>query len=184
MSLQQRVLEVLWKQALIPAKAIGGLFPDVERVALDCCLNALLRANAVILACGNYSAVRPPCAESDEIHVTAPVVKAPAVRIPAPTPLTRRCRECREPKPLTDYPELGPQKRRGKTCNACREALAEKKQQTIVVADRVFEKVRAKRQAALNKATIAKVDLANAEAEIAECDTFLAMYERFAEGAA
>lgn len=181
LSLQQRVLEVLGKQELVPAKTIGGFFPDVERVALDCCLNALLRANAVILACGNYSAVRPPCAESDEIHVTAPVVKAPAVRIPAPTPLTRRCRECREPKPLTDYPELGPQKRRGKTCNACREALVEKKQQTIVVADKVFENVQAKRQEALNKIAVLKVDVANLEAVVGECDQFIELYGRFSD---
>lgn len=182
LSLQERVLEVLGKQSAVPAKEIGGLFPDVERVALDCCLNALLQRNAVILAAGNYSAVRVPGEKPAPIRVTAPALEAITASAAPVEPRTRRCRECREPKPLSDYPEIGPQKRRGKTCNACREMLVQKKQQPVI-ADRVFEIVKARRQAALNRATVLKVDLGNAEAEIAECDQFLAMYERFAESA-
>lgn len=178
MSLQARVLEVLEKQSAVPAKDIGGLFPDVERIALDCCLNGLVQSHAVTLSCGNYSAVRAPGAEPNQIRVTAPVLHAPTAAVTS----TRSCRECREPKPLEDYPEIGPQKRRGKTCAACREALAQKKQHKVM-ADRVYETVKGRRQVALNKVALLKVDLANAEAEVAECETFLAMYERFAEGA-
>lgn len=175
MSLQARVLEVLEKQTLVPAKEIGGLFPDVERIALDCCLNGLVQSHAVTLSCGNYSAVRAPGAEPNQIRVTAPVLHAPTAAVTS----TRSCRECRQPKPLEDYPEIGPQKRRGKTCNACRDRLAQKKQHKVM-ADGVYERAKQRRQEALNRLEVLKVDIANLEAVVGECDRFIELYGRFA----
>lgn len=182
MSLQERVLEVLGKQSGVPAKDIGALFPDVERVALDCCLNGLVHRNVVTLGAGLYSAVRAETAEpvkTVEIKVTAPVLESLGQLVRPIEPRTRRCRECREPKTLDQYPELGPQKRRGKTCNACREVLAEKKKRPVV-ADSVFERVQARRQEALNNLAVLRVDVANWEAVVGECDRFIELYGRFA----
>lgn len=182
MSLQERVLEVLDKQSAVPAKDLMGLFPDVDRNALDCCLNALRRNNTVLLGAGQYSLVRP----ITSIRVTAPVPEpsspAPLAEKPTEEPPTRRCRECRETKPLEDYPEIGPQKRRAKTCQVCRERIAAAKRE-LTISDGVFVKVRQKKQDALNRLTVLRVDIANLEAEVAECDEFIRLYERFSQEA-
>ena len=52
-----------------------------------------------------------------------------------------------------------------------------------VIADRVFENVKAQRQAALNKLALLQVEIGNLQAYISERETFLALYERFAQGA-
>lgn len=176
MSLQERVLAVLQQHGSYPAKDMVGLFPDVDRNALDCCLNALRRNNSVVLGGGNYSLVGERVAP---IRVTAPVVSPPPK---TETPPQRRCRECREAKALEDYPEIGPQKRRGKTCTACRERMAAEKKQQPTVSDGVLERVQARRQEALNRIAVLKVDVANLEVVVGECEQFLSLYQRFAEG--
>lgn len=51
-----------------------------------------------------------------------------------------------------------------------------------VLANHVFERAQAKRREALNRLALLKVDVANVEMAIAECDRFLELYERFAQG--
>jgi len=52
-----------------------------------------------------------------------------------------------------------------------------------VIADRVFERVKAQRQAALNRIAILEVELANERSKFSECEQFLRLYERFSQGA-
>jgi hypothetical protein len=53
----------------------------------------------------------------------------------------------------------------------------------LTIADRVFERVKAQRQEALNKITLLQVEIANLKTVVAERDKFLEMYDRFAQGA-
>jgi len=51
-----------------------------------------------------------------------------------------------------------------------------------VIAERVFERVKSRRQAAVNRIAILEVELANHRSKLSECDQFLRLYERFAAG--
>jgi len=53
----------------------------------------------------------------------------------------------------------------------------------ITVADSVLERVKAQRQEALNRIAVHRVDIANLESKVAECDQFFELYKRLAQGA-
>jgi len=63
------------------------------------------------------------------------------------------------------------------------EVVEEAKTGSIVIANSVLDRVRAQRQDALNRIALYRVDITNLESKVAECDQFLGLYERFAEGA-
>lgn len=186
--LQTRILTTLSEQGTIPAKEIGRWFPEIDRGGLDCGLGALVRSAKIALSGGVYSL---PGRKLQAVVLSA----APPPALKRENPVqdqARICRQCREPKALDEYPLIGPQKRRGKTCNACREEKRAQtaaatnvtpQQQTPTISNHVFELARARRQEALNRISVLKVDVANQEALVAECDQFISLYERFAEGA-
>jgi len=52
-----------------------------------------------------------------------------------------------------------------------------------VIADRVLDRVKAQKQAGLNRIATLEVDLANERSRLGECEEFLRLYARFAQGA-
>lgn len=51
-----------------------------------------------------------------------------------------------------------------------------------VIAEHIFERVKAQRQGSLNRIALLEVDLANERARMQECEEFVRLYQRFAEG--
>jgi hypothetical protein len=130
--LQERVLSVLVERGAVKAKELHHWLAGVDHIALDCALNALLRANKVSLALGSYEVVRlgekdvvrrkgepaPPSAQDE----------AAASLTPA-SPKTAHCIDC-GPKPAEAFQHS----RRGKPHKLCIECARKRQIRGLQIA--------------------------------------------------
>lgn len=209
MNLQERVLALLGEQGRCPAKDMQHSLKGVDHIALDCCLSALLRVNKITLAAGHYDLARPGAKRVGDGEVNPPEGDSstpPAAQRRGeflPPPETQVCNSCKIPKPVCEFRLTNNNGRRAKDCNAChgkrtsaghqvrvesngasgepiRAALVEDigggASKQPVIADRVFAQVKARRENIQEQ-------IQSLGAELQVCDQFIALYEKYAEGA-
>ena len=126
-NLQERILGVLEEHGPIPARDVPRYLSDVDNIALDCGLNALMRANKVSLALGRYSRVAPP--EKKSAAIAKPIAQAVIAEVPpiaaeevaaSLQPATWVCETCGPPaQPECEFRAIGPGRKRSKVCNSC-----------------------------------------------------------------
>lgn len=125
--LQQRILDVLSTNGSVPAKDIPHWLRDVDRIALDCGLGALVRLGKITLSANRYDLARPlPKPRNERGVVTAEAINADAQRELATStkPLadiskSKACKSCEVPKPLCEFRRIGSNDERADECNKC-----------------------------------------------------------------
>lgn len=191
LNLQQRILELLDEQGPCPARDVQRSLKDVDHIALDCGLSALLRIKKITLEAGRYDLARPGSkARGGDRELIPPhdAFNAPGAgqgeSKVLPPPETQVCNTCKTPKPVCEFRLTNMNGRRAKDCNGChggktRAGMAKSPAPAPaqpVIADRVFGQVKARRESILEQ-------IENLRAELQACDQFVELYEKFAEGA-
>ena len=127
LNLQQRILEVFADASVVPAglswkevHARVGL--DVERMALDVGLNALVRAGKLTLTGLRYSCKRASLLDVESSPTPSADEEVAAALQPAPAVEEIICSTCNTPRPVCEFRLCGPEKR-ARTCNRCHAKL-------------------------------------------------------------
>lgn len=169
-NLQQRILNAFSHGETLTWGEVHDCVHDIERSALDVGLGALVRAKKLILAGARYSLAKPA-------HESPAPSGSGGVPVPPPSAEIEAAASLRALEPM-------PKKVRVKVSAPVPRPPEDSDASTHpVIGDRVLEHVKAKRQASLNRIEVLKVDLVNEERLIIECDEFLRLYQRFAQGA-
>lgn len=115
--LQTRIVEVLRTHGAQPARDMPRWLTDVDSIALDCGLSALIRTNKVVLSASTYSLPgQSPAVKTKEPAASVPPSVAANGALPAPATLV--CLDCRIPKLEGEFQPLRDSKR-SKVCISC-----------------------------------------------------------------
>lgn len=194
MSIQADIIETIGTDG-IEVNALRQRFGNIGSNELYVAVNALLRARRVRVVADRYEVVpstrplgemshtgRPPSAQEEAEASLRPLSGAPTKRRQAGVTVngTEALKVGRRAVAPVSTPLVAGSSPAGSTISYSSPAASTHP----IIADRVFERVKAQRQMSLNKVALLDVQLANERSKISECDTFLEMYARFAEGAA
>lgn len=198
MNLQERILGAFEPNESLSWGALHSRLGDVEKMALDVGLGALVRDKKLSLHASRYTV--------GAVSALIPVASIPTAAEEAAASLqpklpTLVCDDCKDEKPAFEF-RLLPNEKRAKRCNSChgkRVAARQRKHRgkkaqaaaavieapvvstQPVIADRVFEEAQAQRQRALNRIECLQVEMANEQARVKRCDEFLSLYAEFSQ---
>jgi hypothetical protein len=188
-SIQSDILDTIGTGG-IGVKALRERLGNIGANELDVAINALQRAKRVRIVNERYEVVastrplggmphtgRPPSAEEEAAASLSPApVKFHSARRDNGVEVLKVGHQTVN---LAGTPPIAGSSPANSTINSRASVDAST---APLIADRVFERVKAQRQEALNKIALLQVELVNQQAIVAERDTFLEMYERFGEG--
>lgn len=178
MALQQDILDTIGETG-VEVDALQARVGNIGANELDLAVRALQRAKRIRVVNDRYEVV-PTARLLGQLPPLSAEEEAAASLRPAPV----RFRSARKGVVNGTAEECPDASRTERSIGrGCESASAGASTQPVI-SDRVFERVKAQQQAALNRIAVLEVDLSNERARLKECEEFLRLYERFAQGAA